>query len=76
MATVDTLAAKLAEDTIKAQKELGNDRLFVEIGEVLAAASQSLEEAFLTEVRIRMAEEKARKLLIDKVKAARAATAQ
>lgn len=76
MGTLETLAAKLAEDTLKAQKELGDERLFVEIGNVLAASSQSLEEAFLTEVRVRMSEEKARSFLINKVKAARAAKAQ
>lgn len=73
--SLETLAAKLAEDTLKAQKELGDDRLFVEVGNMLAASSQSLEEAFLTEVRVRMSEEKARAFLVNKVKAARAAKA-
>ncbi|MBO9472113.1 MULTISPECIES: hypothetical protein [unclassified Shimia] len=73
--SLETLAAKLAEDTLKAQKELGDDRIFVEVGNVLAASSQTLEEAFLTEVRVRMSEEKARAFLINKVKAARAAKA-
>ncbi|TCL09407.1 hypothetical protein BXY66_1453 [Shimia isoporae] len=73
MGTLETLAAKLAEDTIKVQKETGQDRLFVEVGNILAAASQSLEEAYLTEMRVRMAEEKARKFLIQKVKETRAA---
>lgn len=73
MGTLETLAAKLAEDTIKAQKELGDDRLFVEVGGVLAASSQSLEEAFLTEVRMRMSEEMARQFLVKRVQAARAA---
>lgn len=72
MGTLERLAAKLAEDTVKVQKELDNERLFVEVGNILAAASQSLEEAYLTEMRVRMAEEKARKFLIKKVKEARA----
>ena len=75
MSSIETLAAKLAEDTLKAQKELGDERLVVEVGNLLAASSQSLEEAFLTEVRVRMSEEKARTFLINKVKAARAAKA-
>lgn len=74
MGTLERLAAKLAEDTIKVQKETGQDRLFVQVGDILAAASQSLEEAYLTEMRVRMAEEKARKFLIQKVKEARAAS--
>ncbi len=76
MSSLDTLAAKLAEDTIKAQKELGDDRLFMEVSGVLGASSQSLEEAYLTEVRVRMSEEKGRNFLINKVKAARAAAAK
>ncbi len=76
MSTLETLASKLASDTLKAQKELGNDRLFVEIGNMLATQSQTLEEAYLTEVRVRMAEENARALLLSKVKEARAAAAK
>ncbi len=71
MGTIDSLAAKLAQDTLKAQRITGDDRLFVEVGNVLAAASQSLEEAFLTEVRVRLAEEKARAFLVARVKEAR-----
>ncbi len=73
MGTLERLAAKLAEDTVKVQKELDDERLFAEVGTILAAASQSLEEAYLTEMRVRMAEEKARKFLIKKLKDARAA---
>ena len=65
--TLDTLAGKLAEDTLKVMDETGQDRLYVEVGDVLAAASQSLEEAFLTEVRVRLAERKARQFLIKKL---------
>ena len=73
MSTLDDLASKLAEDTMKAMQETGNERLYVEVGDVLGAASQSLEEAFLTEVRVRLAERSGRMFLIDKVKEARAA---
>jgi hypothetical protein len=76
MSALDTLASKLADDTIKAQKELGDERLFMEVGAVLGASSQSLEEAYLMEVRVRMSEEKGRAFLINKVKAARAAAAK
>ncbi len=75
MSTLDALASKLAEDTLKAQKELGDERLFMEVSAVLGASSQSLEEAYLTEVRMRMSEEKGRAFLINRVKEARAAKA-
>ena len=40
---------------------------------MLAAASQSLEEAFLTEMRVRLAERTARKFLNTKIAEAKAA---
>lgn len=61
--TIETLAAKLAEDTLDAMDQTGNERLYMEIGSQLAASSQSLEEAFLTEVRVRLAERGARRVL-------------
>ncbi|GAB5439416.1 hypothetical protein [Falsiruegeria mediterranea] len=64
--TIEDLAAKLAEDTMKVMDQTGEDRLYVEVGNVLAAASQSLEEAYLTEVRVRLAERVARRFLIKK----------
>ena len=70
--TVDTLAQKLASDTLKVQDALGEERLYIEVAQVLGAASQSLEEAFLTEVRVRLAEQKARLFLEQKIAAAQA----
>ncbi|WP_050602511.1 hypothetical protein [Ruegeria sp. 6PALISEP08] len=69
--TIISLAAKLAEDTMKVMDETGEDRFFVEVGEVLGAASQSLEEAFLTEIRVRLAERKARQFVIKRLTAHR-----
>ena len=65
--TITTLAAKLAEDTIKVMDETGEDRFFVEVGEMLAASSQSLEEAFLTEIRVRLSERQARAFVIKRL---------
>ncbi|MEM6304485.1 MAG: hypothetical protein AAF744_07190 [Pseudomonadota bacterium] len=73
--TLIAMANKLADDCIKVQLEIGNDRLFMELGEAIGASSQTLEEAFLTAVRTRMAEEKARNFLAQKLKAHRAAQA-
>ncbi|MFY0310848.1 hypothetical protein ACFMBG_13230 [Leisingera sp. D0M16] len=72
MSTIETLAQKLAIDTLKVQDASGEDRLYVEVGQVLGAASQSLEEAFLTEMRVRLAERKAREFLNQKVAALQA----
>lgn len=67
MSTLDQLAAKLAEDTLTVMDKTGEDRLFVEVGNLLAASSQSLEEAFLTEIRVRLSERAARKFLDSKL---------
>ncbi len=75
MSITDTLAAKLAEDTLKAMDELGDDRLYIRVGDILAASSQSLEEAYLTEVRVRLSERLARQFLIKTVKDSRASKA-
>ena len=67
------MANKLAEECLKVQEKTGEDRLFMEVGDVLGASSQTLEEAFLTAVRTRMANDKARAFLVDKIKKHRAA---
>ncbi|CRL11328.1 hypothetical protein NIT7321_02182 [Phaeobacter italicus] len=72
MSTIETLAQKLAADTLKVQDATGEERLYMEVSQVLGAASQSLEEAFLTEMRVRLAERKARAFLNDKINAAKA----
>lgn len=67
MGTVEKLAEKLAIDTIKVQDATGEDRFYMEVAQVLGAASQSLEEAFLTEIRVRLAERKARQFISDRL---------
>lgn len=74
MNTLERLASKLADDTLVAMNATGNERLFVEVGELIGASSQSLEEAYLTEVRIRLAERKARHFLEQKMAQAKRAT--
>lgn len=68
---VREMANKLAEECLAVQKETGEDRLFMEVGGVLGASSQTLEEAFLTAIRTRMAEQKGRAFLARKLKAHR-----
>jgi len=66
------MANKLAEECLAVQNEIGEDRLFMEVGTVLGASSQTLEEAFLTAIRTRMANDKGRSFLAQKLKAHRA----
>jgi len=57
------MANKLAEDCLAVQAKTGEDRLFMQVGDVLGASSQTLEEAFLTAIRTRMAELQGRAFL-------------
>ena len=76
MADVTSMANKLAEECLAVQNEVGNDRLFMEVAQVLGASSQTLEEAFLTAVRTRMAEIAGRRFLAQQLKDHRAGQAQ
>ena len=70
----EELADKLAQDVIKAAEELGDDQLIEEIAQSIGASSTTTEEAFRTAIRVRMSEQRARRLLTSKI--AKAATAQ
>ena len=69
--SVIKMANQLAEECLAVQRETGEDRLFM-VGTVLGASSQTLEEAFLTAIRTRMAEQKGRAFLAAKLKKYRA----
>ena len=60
MSFIQELADKLAKDVIEAQDELGDDRFYEQVGRVLLAASPTLQESFMTSVRIRLAEARGR----------------
>ena len=62
------MANKLAEECLAVQVEIDDDRLFMKVGEVLGASSQTLEEAFLTAIRTRMANDKGRAFLAQTIK--------
>lgn len=66
--SLEDLAARLADDVISAQDATGHDRLFMEVAQALGAASQTMEEAFLTEVRVRLAERTGRAFLEKRLK--------
>ena len=73
MSTLDKIASDLADDTVALMKKTGEDRLHFEVAKVLGASSQTLEEAYLTEVRVRLSGDKARAFLKDKIAEAKKA---
>jgi len=72
MGVAEDLADALAIDVIKAVDATGDEELITRIALVLGATSQTAEEAFLTAVRVRRANIKARALLLDTLKSFKA----
>jgi len=73
MSTLEKIAADLADTTIAIMDKGGDDRLHYEVAKVLGASSQTLEEAYLTEVRVRLAGKAAKAFLKAKVAELKAA---
>ncbi len=63
MAVIQDLADQLAEDVLAAEPELGDDRFYEKVSRVLMAASPTFQEAFITSVRVRLAERRGREFL-------------
>ena len=75
MGVTEDLADALARDAIAAAEETGDERLIDEIASSLGDTSSTTQEAFMTSVRVRLAEKRARRLLESKIAAARATAA-
>lgn len=58
-------ANELADLALAEQAASGDEKIVVDIGEVLGASSQTLQEAYLTAVRVRRAEARARAMLAE-----------
>lgn len=68
MGVTEDLADELARDAIKAIELTGDEDLVTDLQRALGATSQTAEEAFLTAVRVRRANLKARALLAEKLR--------
>lgn len=64
---MEEVADSLARDVIKAAQELGDDNLITEIGRVIGTSSTTTQEAFMTAVRVRLSEQRARAALAERV---------
>jgi hypothetical protein len=63
MSKLQDLADQLAEDVLAAETELDDDRFYEKIAKVLMAASPTFQEAFMTSIRVRLAERRGRDFL-------------
>ncbi|MEO1137913.1 MAG: hypothetical protein AAFW87_00520 [Pseudomonadota bacterium] len=68
MGVTEDLADELALKVIKYVDASGDEQVISEIVKLLGATSQTAEEAFLTSMRVRRANMKARELLLERVK--------
>ncbi|GAD54848.1 MAG: hypothetical protein ACJASC_001628 [Limimaricola cinnabarinus] len=68
MGITEDLADALARDVIAAAEKLGDDEVISEVSEALGASSTTTQEAFLTMVRVRLAEQRARRLLDERLR--------
>jgi hypothetical protein len=65
MSRVDDIAEKLAEDALDYEQRSGNSSVVTEVSKIIGASSSTLQDAFLTAVRVRRAEALARAYLSD-----------
>lgn len=63
MSALQQLADKLADDVLAAETELGDDRFYEKVAQVLMAASPTFQEAYITSIRVRLAERRGRAFL-------------
>ena len=63
MSYVDDVALELAQLALADAARTGDEKIVDQIGELLGASSQTLQESYLTFVRVRRAEARARQIL-------------
>ncbi|GGL65282.1 hypothetical protein [Wenxinia marina] len=75
MGVVEDLADALAKDTLEAADAIDDPNLVDEVSGVILAQSQTLQEAFMTAIRVRRSERAGRRFLDTRIAAARAGKA-
>jgi hypothetical protein len=63
---LERVAGEIADLALEDARTNGDENIVDVIGEILGSSSQTLQEAFLTAVRVRRAEARARKLLAER----------
>jgi hypothetical protein len=63
MSLTHDIADELAQKALQAFESSGDEKIVDQVGEILGASSQTLQEAYLTSIRVRRAEKRAREVL-------------
>jgi len=71
MGVVEDLGDGLAKATLDAMTEIDDDRFYEKVGRVVGASSPTLQEAFMTSIRIRLAERRGQEFVAKALEAAR-----
>ena len=71
MSVLEDMGDALAREVIAAMEELGDERFFDKVSKVLLDASPTMQEAFLTAYRVRVAEKRGRAFMEAALKAKR-----
>ncbi len=71
MSVLEEMGDALAREVIAAMEELGDERFFDKVSKVLLDASPTMQEAFLTAYRVRVAEKRGRAFIEASLKAKR-----
>ena len=65
MSFIDDMGMSLADEAIAEAAASGDEKLVDRIAAMLGASSQSLEEAYLTGIRVRRAEARAKEMIAE-----------
>ena len=73
MALTEDMADEIAQLALADELRTGDDGIIQQVADILGASSQTLQEAYLTSIRVRRAEKRARDLLAERAAKAKPA---
>lgn len=75
MSLVENLGDDLAQTTLEAMDRIEDDRFYEKVSQVIGASSPTLQEAYLTAIRVRLADRRAREFVAKALAAAKSGAA-
>jgi hypothetical protein len=66
MALTEDMADEIAQLALADELRTGDEGIIAQVAEILGSSSQTLQEAFLTSIRVRRAEKRARDMLAER----------
>lgn len=75
MSVVESIGDALAKTTLDAMDTIDDDRFYEKVSRVIGASSPTLQEAFLTAIRVRLADRRGREFVAKALAAAKSGEA-